>query len=82
MDTQLINFTIPKSLLRDVDFMARQKRASRSEFLREAVRNYLQNEEARNASFSIITKTAKKINLTDKKVSQLVDEAKSWARQK
>ncbi len=82
MNTQLINFTIPKLLLKNVDSMARQKKASRSEFLREAVRIYLEKEEVKTASFALIRKTAKKINLSDKQAIRLAEKAKSWARKR
>lgn len=82
MNTQLINFTIPKLLLKDFDSLAREKQSNRSELLRNAVRNYLEKEELRTASFKIIKNTAQKINLTDKQAIKLGEEAKSWARRK
>ena len=80
MTTQLINFTIPKPLLKNVDDLAREKKSNRSELLRNAVRNYLEKEELRIASFKIIKNTAQRINLTDKQTTKLGEEAKSWAR--
>lgn len=82
MSTQLINFTIPKLLLKDFDNLAREKRSNRSELLRNAVRNYLEKEELRNAAFDLIRKTGRKINLTDKLALKLAEEAKRWARKK
>jgi len=79
MNTQLINFTIPKLLLKDFDSLAREKQSNRSELLRNAVRNYLEKEELRTASFKIIKNTAQKINLTDKQAIKLGEKAKSWA---
>ncbi|PIS09044.1 CopG family transcriptional regulator [Candidatus Beckwithbacteria bacterium CG10_big_fil_rev_8_21_14_0_10_34_10] len=80
MVTQLINFTISKLLLKDIDFMAKKKRASRSELLRQAVRAYLEEEETRATAFSLVEKTAKKINLSEDKAMKLAQEAQKWAR--
>lgn len=41
MDTQMINFTIPKMLLKTVDSMAQEEMKTRSELVRDALRDYL-----------------------------------------
>ena len=41
MQTQLINFTIPKPLLQAMDNQAKQEMKTRSEFIRDAIRYYL-----------------------------------------
>lgn len=82
MSTQLINFTIPKILLKDFDNLAKEKQSNRSELLRNAVKNYLEKEELRTASFEIIKNTAQKINLTNKQAIKIGEKAKTWARRK
>lgn len=41
MDTQMINFSIPTALLRQMDRLANEQSKTRSEFIREAIRQYL-----------------------------------------
>lgn len=41
MDTQMINFSIPTTLLRQMDRLAKEQSKTRSEFIREAIRQYL-----------------------------------------
>lgn len=41
MRSRLINFTIPKNLLEEIDKVAERESRSRSELLREAVRTYV-----------------------------------------
>lgn len=41
MNSQLINFMIPKRLLKDLDRVAKLESRSRAELLREAARQYL-----------------------------------------
>lgn len=41
MDTQMINFSIPTVLLRQMDRLAKAESKTRSEFIREAIRQYL-----------------------------------------
>ena len=43
MNNQLINFMIPKRLLKDLDKVARFESRSRAELLREAARQYINN---------------------------------------
>lgn len=74
MQTQLINFTIPKKLLKKVDALAKKELRSRSELLREAARRYLGERRQRAKDFAAIRRTAKKINLSEEKAMALVDK--------
>lgn len=47
MDTQMINFSIPTTLLRQMDRLAKEESKTRSEFIREAIRRYLEKREER-----------------------------------
>lgn len=82
MQTQLINFTIPKKLLKKVDILAKKELRSRSELLREATRRYLEEQRERKGFFDSIRKTAKRINLPEEEALKLAEEAKNWARSK
>ena len=80
MQTQLINFTIPKKLLQQVDLLAKKDLRSRSELLREAVRRFLKEEKQRKENFKMIQETARRINLPEDEAMKLAEEAKKWAR--
>jgi CopG family transcriptional regulator / antitoxin EndoAI len=82
MDTQLINFTIPKELLLQVDKLAKKELRSRSDLLREAARHYLEQQQLKQLVFTQISKTAKRSNLTEEKAITLAETAKQWARAK
>jgi metal-responsive CopG/Arc/MetJ family transcriptional regulator len=80
METKLINFTIPQKLLINVDKLARKKRASRSELLRQAVRDFLEKEQTRTQAFNLIMAAGARNNLSLEKAAKLAGEAKIWAR--
>lgn len=50
----MINFVIPKKLLRQADLLAKRESRSRSEILREAIRRYIQEAKKREEDFSKI----------------------------
>jgi len=67
MQTQMINFAIPKGLLREVDVLAKKEWRSRSELLREVIRRYLVEQNQRAEDFKTIRRAAKKTDLTESK---------------
>lgn len=82
MDTQMINFSIPNTLLQQADRLARNQSQSRSEFLRGAIRQVLDKERVKSQLFSIVTRSAKRNNLSEEEVLDLAEEAKQWARKR
>ncbi len=82
MDTQMINFSIPNALLQQADRLAQQQSQSRSEFLRDAIRQCLDKKRIRSQLFSIVTRSAKRNNLSEKEALVLAQEAKQWARKR
>ena len=76
MQTQLVNFTIPKILLTKVDLLAKKQAQSRAELLREAVRIYLASEEERRRSFAVIRAAARRNNFSEEEAVKLVDEVR------
>lgn len=70
----MINFSIPTSLLRQMDRVARDGSRNRSEFLREAIRTYLNGEESRRQSFEIMRASARRINMSEEEAVRLIDE--------
>lgn len=82
MDTQMISFSIPNSLLQQADRLAQRKSQSRSEFFRDAIRQSLEKEKVKSQLFSIVTQSAKRNNLSEEEAFALAQEAKQWARKK
>ena len=78
----MINFSIPTALLQQADRLAQKQSQSRSEFLRSAIRQSLEKEEIKSQLFSIVTRSAKRNNLSEEEASALAEEAKQWARKK
>ena len=76
----MINFSIPNTLLQQADQLAKKQSQSRSELLRNAIRQFLEKEKIKSQLFSIVTRSAKRNNLSEAKALALAEEAKQWAR--
>lgn len=78
MQTQLINFTIPKPLLQLVDQQAQQEMKTRSELLRDALRSYLERRIILKQGWQNLAnygqKQAQKLNLKPADVESLIDD--------
>lgn len=78
----MINFSIPNILLEQADRLALKQSQNRSEFLRDAIRQSLDKEKIKSQLFAIVTRSAKRNNLSEEKALALAEEAKQWARKK
>lgn len=76
MQTQLVNFTIPKKILRQADKAAFLESRSRSELFREAIRRYLNERAEEKKDFARIRRSAASINLSEEEAIALVDKAR------
>lgn len=78
MQTQIINFSIPKKLLRVVDDLAEEEAKSRSELLRDALRRYVQRKIFLKKRWQIIfsygQKKVKNLAIKSTDIETLVDE--------
>lgn len=74
MQTQMINFVIPKELLREADLLAEKESRSRSEILREATRRYIREQKEKEKDFARIKSSAKRINMDEEEAFKLIDE--------
>lgn len=72
----MINFSIPNSLLLQVDQEAEREERSRSETIREALRCYVNSEEERRRSFEIMRASARRINISEEEAIRLIDEVR------
>ena len=77
MDTQMINFSIPTTLLRQMDRVAEVESKNRSEFLREAIRQYIQEREERKRDFALIRRSAERINMTEEEAFAYVEKIRN-----
>ncbi len=77
MNTQMINFSIPTPLLQQMDRAAEEDFRNRSEFLREAIRQYMQEREERKRDFALIRASAERINMTEKEAFALVEKIRN-----
>lgn len=73
----MINFSIPTTLLRQMDRAAQVESRNRSEFLREAVRQYIQEREERKRDFSLMRNSAKRINMTEEEADAYVEKIRN-----
>ena len=79
MSITTVNISFQDPLLRDIDRVARKESRSRSEFLREAARAYIQRKKRWANVFTMGQQIAKSKNLTPEDVSR---EIKSYRKSK
>jgi len=76
MQTQLVNFTIPRKILAQVDNLAKAEARSRSELFRESIRRYLLEQVSQKEDFKRIKKAAARIDLDEERAIALVEKAR------
>ncbi len=69
MGTATVNIAFQESLLREIDQVAKEESRSRSEFLREAARAYIQRKRRWASVFALGRHVAKEQGLTPQDVS-------------
>ncbi len=74
MQTQMINFSIPRPLLSALDEQAKSEVKTRSEALRDAIRLYIRQRQNLDDILAYGQKQAKKLKLQPLDVEKLVDE--------
>ena len=81
MQTQLVNFTIPKPLLQLADQFAQEEMKTRSEFFRAAVRSYLEQRVILKNRWKELldygAKQAQALNIKPRDVESIVDDYRS-----
>lgn len=73
----MINFSIPTTLLRQMDRLAEEESRNRSEFLREAVRQYMQERKERKRDFALMRRSAERINMTEEEAFAYVEKIRN-----
>ena len=79
MSTTTVNIAFQDGLLRQIDRVAKAESRSRSEFLREAARAYIQRKQRWSDVFAVGQKTAKRKKLKPADVSR---EIRAYRRAK
>lgn len=74
METQIINLSIPKPLLKVLDQQAKREVKTRSELLRDAVRAYLSRRAALGEIVEYGTKQAKKLGMKPDDAEAILDD--------
>lgn len=80
MDTQMINFMVPTNLLRTIDQTAKEEERTRSELIREAMREYVFERGIGRQLLKIRSASVKRSKLSYDQAMELAEEAKQWAR--
>lgn len=80
MQTQMFNIALPKLLVAKIDDAAKREYRNRSEFIREAVRIYLQDRNEWDELFAFGGRQAKKAGVTSEKdVDRIVATSRKGA---
>jgi CopG family transcriptional regulator/antitoxin EndoAI len=75
MQTQTLNISLPKDLVQKVDEAAKKEYRNRSEFIREALRVYLNDKQEWQEIFAAGEKAMKKMGIkSEKEVNDIVYE--------
>ncbi|MBF8250099.1 MAG: Transcriptional regulator [Candidatus Levybacteria bacterium] len=75
MNTQTLNISLPKEMVKKIDEFAENEYRSRSELIREALRIYMQRMGNWNKIFKAGRETAKRMGITsEKQINDIVYE--------
>ena len=74
MQVQTINLSLPKKLLNVVDNRAKQEARTRSGWIQEAIRVYLENKQDWGSLFAYWEKKAKDLKVKERNLESIVDE--------
>lgn len=74
MQTQTINLSIPKPLLMMINQQAKVEARTKSGLIQEAVRSYLNRQNAWNEIFSVGRRQAKKLKIKPSQLEKIIDD--------
>ena len=78
MRAKVINISLPAELLEDIDQFAHSEKRSRSELLREAARQYIENRRWRRIR-DLGARTARNLRLSEQDIERIIAEYRSGA---
>ena len=76
MNTRTLNISLPPQMVDQLDRVAEQRAANRSELIRDALRSYLRRRKRWETLFAIGERQAKKRGLTEDDVLRAVREVR------
>lgn len=74
MESQVINISLPKKLLKLSNLIAQEELRTRSDLFREAIRSYIVRKLTLKSIFDYGKKQAKKLKIKEGNIERLVDE--------
>ena len=74
MNTKTLNISLPPALIAQLDRVAKERSANRSELIREAVRRYVEDKNEWDAIFAYGRRKARELKLTEDDVVRIVRE--------
>lgn len=74
MNTQTLNISLPKQLVKIVDQFSKRQFSTRSDFIRTAVIRYINEEKELANLFAYGEKKAKELGIKEKDVERIIDE--------
>lgn len=74
MNTQTINISLPKQLLKIVDQFSKRQFATRSDLIRTAIVKYISEEKELADLFAYGEKKAKELGLKEKDIERIIDD--------
>ena len=77
MDTQTVNISIPKKLIKIMDDFAEKQFSTRSDLIRTAVISYINKDKKLFEFFSYAEKKAKEQNIKEKDIENIIDEIRN-----
>jgi len=77
MDTQTVNISLPKKLIKIMDDFAEKQFSTRSDLIRTAVISYINKDKKLFEFFSYAEKKAKEQNIKEKDIENIIDEIRN-----
>ena len=80
MDSNTVNISFNKDLLEQIDQIAKEESRSRSELIREAARNYIENKRKWKKIFEFGEKQAAKRHISEKDILNEIEAERKQRR--
>ncbi|MCP2520966.1 ribbon-helix-helix domain-containing protein [Candidatus Aminicenantes bacterium AC-708-M15] len=78
--TRIINFSLLPEMVKEVDRLAKERKVSRSEILREALEQYIKSEKLWQKIYKIGEETVKELKIKEEDVERMIQEFRKEKR--
>jgi metal-responsive CopG/Arc/MetJ family transcriptional regulator len=82
MKSSTVNISFNDELLQQIDQVARQESRSRSEFIREAARSYLERKQRWNQIFAFSESQVKRKNIKEEDITEEISDYRETHRKR